>query len=60
MGEVTDLHQNSTALYFTFTDGDAERLWIWANRYRKMDAGLEDGTELVLECDIGYRPVADI
>ena len=24
IGEVTDLHQNSTALYFTLTDGDAE------------------------------------
>ena len=26
IGEVTDLHQNSTALYFTLTDGDAELL----------------------------------
>ena len=26
IGEVTDLHQNSTALCFTFTDGDAEPL----------------------------------
>ena len=25
IGEVTDRHQNSTALYFTLTDGDTER-----------------------------------
>jgi len=44
IGEVTDLHQNSTALYFTLTDGDAELpCMIWANRYREMDADLEDG-----------------
>jgi len=24
IGEVTDLHQNSTGLYFTLTDGNAE------------------------------------
>ncbi len=54
-GEVTDLHQNSTALYFTLTDGDAELpCMIWANRYRKMDADLEDGTEVILEGDIDY------
>ena len=35
IGEVTDLHQNSTALYFTLTDGDAELpCMIRANRYR--------------------------
>jgi len=55
IGEVTDLHQNSTALYFTLTDGDAELpCMIWANRYRKMDADLEDGTEVILEGDIDY------
>jgi len=27
---------------------------IWANRYRKMDADLEDGTEVILEGDIDY------
>ena len=55
IGEVTDLHQNSTALYFTLTDGDAElSCMIWANRYRKMDADLEDGTEVILEGDIDY------
>ena len=33
IGEVTDLHQNNTALYFTLTDGDAELpCMIWANR----------------------------
>ena len=26
LGEAADLHQNSTALSFTFTDGDAEPL----------------------------------
>jgi exodeoxyribonuclease VII large subunit len=55
IGEVTDLHQNSTALYFTLTDGDAELpCMIWANRYRNMDADLEDGTEVILEGDIDY------
>jgi exodeoxyribonuclease VII large subunit len=55
IGEVTDLHQNSTALYFTLTDGDAELpCMIWANRYRDMDAELEDGTEVILEGDIDY------
>jgi len=55
IGEVTDLHQNSTALYFTLTDGDAELpCMIWANRYREMDADLEDGTEVILEGDINY------
>jgi exodeoxyribonuclease VII large subunit len=55
IGEVTDLHQNSTALYFTLTDGDAELpCMIWANRYREMDVDLEDGTEVILEGDIDY------
>ncbi|MFY4816300.1 exodeoxyribonuclease VII large subunit, partial [Haloarcula sp. AONF1] len=55
IGEVTDLHQNSTALYFTLTDGDAELpCMIWANRYREMDADLEDGPEGILEGDINY------
>jgi exodeoxyribonuclease VII large subunit len=55
IGEVTDLHQNSTALYFTLTDGNAELpCMLWANRYRKMDAALEDGTEVILEGDIDY------
>ena len=55
IGEVTDLHQNSTALYFTLTDGEAELpCMIWANRYRDMDAELEDGTEVILEGDIEY------
>ena len=55
IGEVTDLHQNSTALYFTLTDGDTELpCMIWANRYRDMDAELEDGTEVILEGDIDY------
>jgi len=55
IGEVTDLHQNSTALYFTLTDGNAELPCIlWANRYRNMDADLEDGTEVILEGDIDY------
>jgi len=55
IGEVTDLHQNSTALYFTLTDGDAELpCMIWANRYRTMDTDLEDGTEVILEGDIDY------
>jgi len=55
IGEVTDLHQNNTALYFTLTDDDAELpCMIWANRYRNMDAELEDGTEVILEGDIDY------
>ena len=55
IGEVTDLHQNSTALYFTLTDGQAELpCMIWANRYREMDVDLEDGTEVILEGDIDY------
>ncbi|WP_135823118.1 exodeoxyribonuclease VII large subunit [Halostella litorea] len=55
IGEVTDLHQNSTALYFTLTDGDAELpCMLWTNRYQKMDADLEDGTEVILEGDIDY------
>jgi exodeoxyribonuclease VII large subunit len=55
IGEVTDLHQNSTALYFTLTDGNAELpCMIWANRYGNMDAKLEDGTEVILEGDIDY------
>ena len=55
IGEVTDLHQNSTALYFTLTDGHAELpCMLWANRYQKMDADLEDGTEVILEGDIDY------
>ncbi|WP_435197638.1 exodeoxyribonuclease VII large subunit [Natronomonas sp. EA1] len=55
IGEVTDLHQNSTALYFTLTDGNAELpCMLWANRYQKMDADLEDGTEVILEGDIDY------
>ena len=55
IGEVTDLHQNSTALYFTLTDGNAELpCMIWANRYRNMDADFEDGTEVVLKGDIDY------
>jgi exodeoxyribonuclease VII large subunit len=55
IGEVTDLHQNSTALYFTLTDGNAELpCMIWANRYRNMDVDLEDGTEVILEGDIDY------
>jgi exodeoxyribonuclease VII large subunit len=54
-GEVTDLHQNSTALYFTLTDSDAElSCMVWAKRYRNMDAELEDGTEVILEGDIDY------
>jgi len=44
IGEVTDLHQNSTALYFTLTDGNAELpCMLWANRYRNMDVDLETG-----------------
>ena len=55
IGEVTDLHRNSTALYFTLTDGDAELpCMIWANRYREMNADLEDGTEVILKGDIDY------
>lgn len=55
IGEVTDLHQNSTALYFTLTDGNAELpCMLWANRYRQMDVDLEDGTEVILEGDIDY------
>ena len=55
IGEVTDLHKNSTALYFTLSDGEAELpCMIWANRYREMDADLEDGTEVILEGDIDY------
>ena len=55
IGEVTDLHQNSTALYFTLTDGDAELpCLIWATRYQKMGADLEDGMEVILEGDIDY------
>jgi exodeoxyribonuclease VII large subunit len=55
IGEVTDFHQNSTALYFTLTDGDAELpCMIWANRYREMNADLEDGTEVILEGNIDY------
>ncbi|WP_049986285.1 exodeoxyribonuclease VII large subunit [Halobellus rufus] len=55
IGEVTDLHKNSTALYFTLTDGEAELpCMIWANRYREMDADLEDGAEVILEGDIDY------
>ena len=55
IGEVNDLHQNSTALYFTLTDGEAELpCMIWANRYREMDVDLEDGTEVILEGDIDY------
>lgn len=55
IGEVIDLHQNGTALYFTLTDGDAELpCMIWANRYREMDVDLEDGTEVILEGDIDY------
>ena len=55
IGEVTDLHQNSTALYFTLTDGNTELpCMLWANRYRNMDADLEDGTEFILEGDIDY------
>jgi exonuclease VII large subunit len=39
IGEVTDPHQNSTALYLTLTDGDAGLPYLlWANRYREMDA----------------------
>ncbi len=54
-GEVTDLHQNSTALYFTLTDGDAKLpCMIWAHRYRAMDVELEGGTEVILEGDIDY------
>jgi len=41
--------EQHTALYFTLTDGDAELpCMIWANRYREMDADLEDGTEVIL------------
>jgi exodeoxyribonuclease VII large subunit len=55
IGEVTDLHKNSTALYFTLTDGDAELpCMIWATRHRKMDAELEDGTEVILQGDTDY------
>ena len=55
IGEVADLHQNSTALYFTLTDGNAELpCMLWANRYRNMDVDLEDGTEVILEGDIDY------
>ncbi|WP_049917010.1 exodeoxyribonuclease VII large subunit [Halogeometricum pallidum] len=55
IGEITDLHQNSTALYFTLTDGNAELpCMLWANRYRNMDVDLEDGTEVILEGDIDY------
>jgi len=55
ISKVTDLHQTSTVLYFTFTDGDAElTCLIWTNRYRKMDTDLEDGTEVILEGDIDY------
>jgi len=27
---------------------------LWANRYRKMDANLEDDTEVILESDMNY------
>ncbi|MFC6862620.1 exodeoxyribonuclease VII large subunit [Halomicroarcula sp. GCM10025817] len=55
ISEVTARHQNSAALYFTLTDGDAELpCMLWANRYRKMDVDLEDGTEVILEGDIDY------
>jgi exodeoxyribonuclease VII large subunit len=55
IGEVTNLYQNSTALYFTLTDNDAELpCLIWANRYRNMDIDLENGTEVIVEGDIDY------
>ena len=55
IGEVTDLHQNSTALCFTITDGDAKLpCMIWSNHYRNMDADLEDGTEVIPEGYIDY------
>ncbi|WP_083864527.1 exodeoxyribonuclease VII large subunit [Natrinema pallidum] len=49
IGEVTDRHQNNTALYFTFTDDAGLLCTIWANRYREMDADLEDDIDYWVE-----------
>lgn len=50
IGEATDLHQNSTALYFTLTDSDAEiPSMIWANRYEKIKTNLKNGTGIIFE-----------
>lgn len=55
VGEGTDLHQNSTALYFTVTDVDAELSFlIWANRYQRIVADLKHGMEVILEGDIDF------
>ena len=55
IGEVTDLHQNSTALCFTLTDGNAELpCMLRASRYRNMDVDLKNGAEVILEGDIDY------
>jgi len=55
IGEVTDCHENNTALYFTLTDGESELpCMLWASRYRNMDVDLEDGTKVILEGKIDY------
>ncbi len=55
IGEVTDCHQNSTALYFTLSDGESELpCMLWTSRYSNMDVDLEDGTEVILEGKIDY------
>ena len=51
-GEVTDLHQNSTARYHVHRR--RRRFPVWSGRYRETHAKLEDGTEVILEGDIDY------
>jgi exodeoxyribonuclease VII large subunit len=54
-GEVSDLAVRDSAVYFDLVgDGAAVNCFLWRSRYDELDAGLEDGTEVVLEGEVSY------
>lgn len=55
VGEVKNLSQSRSALYFSLTNGDCELpCMIWQNIYRNMDIDFDDDMQLVLEGSIDY------
>lgn len=55
IGEVTNLSQSRSALYFSLTDGDCELpCMLWRNRYQNMNIDLDDDMQVILEGNIDY------
>jgi len=55
MGEVVDMSERDTAVYFTLTDGEHDLpCVVWQSRYRNMSIDLEDGMKVVLEGNVDF------